>query len=96
MSNCLEVASFILFADDTNVFISDNNIENVVCKTNRILSNIKLYLEANYLHINIKKSHFMHFTTPRSKLNSENLQIQFDSKPLVKVSETKFLGVIID
>ena len=95
-SNCLEIASFILFADDTNVFISDSNIENLISKASRILSNIKLYLEANYLHINVKKSNFIHFTSPRSKNKYDSLSIKFDSKNLAKVCETKFLGVIID
>ena len=97
MSNCTETASFILFADDTNLFVNGNDIISVASKTNLIISNIKRYLEANYLHINIKKSNFIHFTSPRSKKEKfgTNL-IMFDSQPLIKVTETKFLGVIID
>ena len=61
------------------------------------MSNIKLYLGANYLHINIKKSKYIHFLTPRSKINvNSDLQVQFGSKDLKKVKEIKFLGVIID
>ena len=96
-SNCTEIASFILFADDTNLFVNGRDIESVASKTNTILSNIKRYLEANYLHINIKKSNFIHFTSPRSKkVKFGSDLIKLDSQLLKKVTETKFLGVIID
>ena len=42
-------------------------MKSVIDKANLVLSRIKPYLEANYLHINIKKSNFMQFTSPRSK-----------------------------
>ena len=77
------------------MFISDTNLEDLVYKCNLILSNIKLYLEANYLHINIKKSKFIQFSTPRFKSNY-SLRIQFGSNNLKRVSEIKFLGVVID
>ena len=57
---CSEIASVILFADDTNLFITDKSIKSAIDKANSVLSRIKPYLEANYLHINIKKSNFMH------------------------------------
>ena len=61
---CSEIASFILFADDTNLFLTGKSMKSVIDKANLVLSRIKPYLEANYLHINIKKSNFMHFTSP--------------------------------
>ena len=86
-------------------------MKSVIDKTNLVLSRIKPYLEANYLHIHIKKSNFMHFTSPRSKYNLAdyvhysntdekitfgNESLTFVSKTLKRVKETKFLGVIID
>ena len=96
-SNCADLASFILFADDTNLFVEGDNTTEVINKTNLILSKIKKYLEANYLHINISKSKFIHFVSPRSnaKLNS-SFSIKFNNNSLNQVSEIKFLGVIID
>ena len=110
-SQCRNGASFILFADDTNIFINGSNIKSVIDKTNHILEKIKPYLEANYLHINIKKSNFINFTSPRSKISFSNYihfsridsvvtfgdsAIRFGSKIIKQVKETKFLGVIID
>ena len=108
---CSEIASFILFADDTNLFLTGKSMKSVIDKANLVLSRIKPYLEANYLHINIKKSNFMHFTSPRSKSNLAdyvhysntddkitfgNESITFGCKTLKRVKETKFLGAIID
>ena len=107
---CSEIASFILFADDTNLFLTGKSMKSVIDKANLVLSRIKPYLEANYLHINIKKSNFMHFTSPRSKSNLAdyvhysntddkitfgNESITFGSKTLKRVKEIKFFGVII-
>ena len=96
-SNCMDIASFILFADDTNLFVEGDNIAEVINKTNLILSRIKQYLEANYLHINISKSKFIHFVSPRSNAKLDNtVSITFNKNSLNQVSEIKFLGVIID
>ena len=106
-----EIESFILLADDTNLFLTGKSMKSVIDKVNLVLSRIKPYLEANYLHINIKKSNFMHFTSPRSKYNLAdyvhysntdnkitfgNELLTFGSKTLKRVEEAKFLGVIID
>ena len=108
---CSEIASVTLFADDTNLFITDKSIKSAIDKANSVLSRIKPYLEAKYLHINIKKSNFMYYTNTRSKFNLENYvhyssndskitfgneSIIFGGKTLKLVKETKFLGVIID
>ena len=110
-SDCTKMASFILFADDTNIFINADDIKSVIDKTNLILSKVKPYLEANYLHINIKKSNFIHFRSPRSKLSFSDFThyscldskitmgdtaIKFGSKVIKRVRETKFLGVVLD
>ena len=109
--HCSEIASVILFADDTNLFLTDKSIKSAIDKANSVLSRIKPYLEANYLHINIKKSNSMHYTNTRSKFNLANYvhysnkdnkitfgneSIIFGGKTLKRVKETKFLGVIID
>ena len=96
-SNCLDIASFILFADDTNIFVNGKDTLEAVNKINIILSKLKLYLEANFLHINIKKSKYMHFKTPRQTTRNDlDVDIRFGNTPLQKVESIKFLGVIVD
>ena len=95
-SNCLDVASFILFADDTNLFVDGKTPNEVVAKTNQILERLKKYLEANYLHINVSKSKYLHFKPPRKKTQPPETKILFNGRPLESVEDIKFLGVIID
>ena len=59
--NCSYLGKFILFADDTNIFVSGHSYEKAVQKANTILTSVSSYMHANKLHINMKKSCFMHF-----------------------------------
>ena len=95
-SNCLDIASFILFADDTNLFVNGKSLEDTISKVNSILGKLKKYLDANYLHINISKSKFIHFSPPRMKSLDINYDVKFNGQLLQKVDNIKFLGVIID
>ena len=45
---------FILFADDTNIFIYAPTSAELYCKANKVLRQLKSYIDANYLHINLK------------------------------------------
>ena len=58
--NCgTDSVKFIMFADDTNIFISASNIHELYHTANYILSILKNYIDANYLHINLKKSKYI-------------------------------------
>ena len=101
--NCSNDGQFVLFADDTNIFIIGENRDAVISKANILLESVSSYMYANKLHINIKKSCFMHFN-PATFGNESNLQsestsslpVKINDYELKEVSETKFLGVIID
>ena len=58
--NCgTDSVKFIMFADDTNIFLSVSNINELYHAANNVLSILKNYIDANYLHINLKKSKYM-------------------------------------
>ena len=46
---------FVLFADDTNIFVSDKSRKRVFNKTRAILDKVNNYMRCNLLRINIKK-----------------------------------------
>ena len=94
-SHCLDQASFLMFADDTNLFVNAKSIAEAAEKINVIISKLKLYLEANYLHINVKKSKFIHFKTPRQEITDYSPLIKFGNKSLQQTPHIKFLGVYI-
>ena len=43
-SKCADIASFIFFADDTNLFVNSSNMKLAINKVNLVLSKIKPYL----------------------------------------------------
>ena len=88
-------ATFILFADDTNLFVEGSSVQDATEKSEIILNKLKKYLEANFLHINVTKSKYMHFQSPRStQLRACNPK--FGNSDLERVNSIKFLGVLID
>ena len=95
-SNCLNIATFILFADDTNLFVDGKSPNEVAIKSNQILERLKKYLEANYLHINISKSKYLYFKPPRKKVQHPEKSVLFNGRPLEPVEDIKFLGILID
>ena len=89
----------ILFADDTNIFVSGGTQELAFTTAQEILKTISNYMNCNKLHVNLEKSCYMYFNnTSKSekveKLNNFVLKISNTSLPQVK--HTKFFGVIID
>ena len=85
----------ILFADDTSIFLEGDSTDNIVQAMNRELINLFEWTVANKLSINIDKTHYMLF-----KGNNRNVQINNDmyinDQPIKRVTNTKFLGIIID
>ena len=59
----------IMFADDTNIFISSRSLDELYEKANEILLKLRRYIDANYLHINLKKSKYICFKSNRAKLS---------------------------
>ena len=57
----------ILFADDTNVFVTGDNLQSITAKMNDGLNNIVDWLCANRLSLNINKTKFMVFK-PRRRI----------------------------
>ena len=84
----------ILFADDTNLFCTGPNLHDIVCQINQEIKIIYSWVKANKLSLNIDKTNFMLFTPKRFSRAMDALLI--DGKRIMEVSETKFLGVIID
>ena len=52
---------FVLYADDTNIFVACNTVEESILLAKKVLSHVRAYMLCNMLHINLDKSCFMHF-----------------------------------
>ena len=97
--NCSNLGVFVLFADDTNIFVVGRNADDVYDKANTILQSVCTYMKANELHINMSKCCYMHFR-PKKRLPRDddvsNRTLQIMGVPIKHVKSTRFLGVIID
>ena len=83
----------IMFGDDTNIFISSRSLDDLYEQANEILLKLRRYIDANYLHMNLKKSKYMCFRSKRAKLSTHSLF--YDNFQLEQVQTIKFLGVFI-
>ena len=67
--NSSELGNFVLFADDTNIFVSGKDKNEAYKNANKALNDIHKYMLKNLLRINMSKSVFMHF---RPNLNKQD------------------------
>ena len=95
--------NFVLFADDTNIFVTERDEDEVYKKAQIVMNEVHQYMVSNQLHINLTKSLYMHF---RPNLNHSDRQtcarariektLKLSNFKLKKVTKVKFLGVMID
>jgi hypothetical protein len=93
--NASDVLELILFADDTNIFFSHDDMPTLMNVVNSQMQNISEWLRANMLSLNEKKSNFMVFR-PRQKRQTFDLSLKINGQKIDQVKETMFLGVILD
>ena len=100
ISRASTMGTFIMFADDTNIFVEGKTEDEAYAKGNELLKSVQKYMFLNKLHINMSKCCYIHFK-PKTRIteltqSKPNNALLIDNFPIKKVSETKFLGVIID
>ena len=79
------------FADDTTVFVSDSDINNIHASVNRELVGVDNWLKINRLSLNVSKTSYMIISNHKTALD-----IEIRETILTKVSTVKFLGVMLD
>lgn len=86
--------NMVLFADDTSIIVTDINKLDFGTNLNHILKDIDAWFNANLLTMNCNKSQYVEFRS----MNYYNItsKIVDDQIKLPKMTETKFLGLIID
>ena len=85
----------VLFADDSNLIITGNTVEQIEETANKELPELINWLNANRLSLNIKKTHSMTFTKSKHKIRHIPT-IKLKGETLENITETKFLGVMVD
>lgn len=91
---CSNEVKFLLFADDTNIYLESNNLNHIQTVANRALASVSEWLKSNRLTLNLTKTQIMlsrPLMTPTTLIN-----IYIDGIKLNQINSAKFLGEIID
>ena len=98
MPQCLSKTKPRLFADDTNLTASGDSILYYENAVNSDLENLRKWLIANRLTLNVAKTEFMLIGTKQMIKSISNLQLTvvIESNPVKQVIECKTLGVTVD
>ena len=88
----------IMFADDTNLFISDSNRKNIFVSMNEELRKVATWFKANKLSLNISKTKYSLFHSTRKGKDIPNIvpPLHIDNLPIKREFVTKFLAVYLD
>ena len=91
--NCHNLAKFVLFADDLNLFLSHFNRFQLYKNANEVLLKIYEYCKVNEIIINYDKCCFIEFQESNS---FDNIPLGILNHMFKKVNNCKFLGVHIN
>ena len=83
----------MLFADDTTVYLSSKNKNELTTKINSDLSNLGEWFKSNKLSLNVEKNEYMVFDT---KQGNNDFLINIVNKQIHATDHFRFLGIIID
>ena len=86
----------LMFADDTNSFISNSNIGNLFEIMNKELRKVANWFKANKLSLNISKTKYSLFHSTRKRKDIPNIlpPLHIDNVPVKRELFTKILGVL--
>ena len=93
LPNCLKYCKCVLFADDTTVYLSSNNRNDLRTRINSDLSNLGEWFRSNKLSLNVEKTEYMVFET---KQGNYDFPITIANKQIHATDHVRFLGIILD
>ena len=95
IANVSEKIFLLLFADDSNAFISGSDINDLILEINNELKQLVIWINIIKLSLNIDKTHYMIFTSSKHLAKTKN-NVVIKNIIISQVTTTKFLGVILD
>ena len=93
MCNVSTTLKSILFADDTNIFHTGDDLKEVCETMSHELDKLNRWFRANKLSLNVSKTNFMIFS---NKKCDDNYSVSINGMEITRVYVTKFLGVYMD
>ena len=95
LPNTSKLLSFHLFADDTNLYCSRKNLNDLELILNQELHAVAEWMKSNRLALSILKTNFVLFHSKRLK-PYKSLNLKIDGVNIQEVSTVKYLGVTFD
>ena len=95
LPNFSDRCSKVLYADDTNIFLSGSNMNELFQTMRNELSSLSNWLISNRLSINLSKTHYILFR-PGRQSTTHCPDLFFDDTLLERKYSTLFLGVMLD
>ena len=96
LCNTSTIMKFTLFADDTSMYHSYQNLTSLIDEVNNENKKITQWFHTNKLSLNIKKTNYIIFTSVNKKYNISSQAIQINGSVIPQVNLTKCLGVYTD
>ena len=90
LPSCIAHAKVILFADDTTLYTSSENINTLYHNINIDLLNLVEWFRSNKLALNSSKTHYMIFT--RQKVDFSQQLVKIETSIIERKNTCKFLG----
>ena len=95
LPNSSDKLSYYLFADDTNIYFESDSLSQLQKIVNKELKQVKKWLDANKLALNVDKTNFVIFHSPKKSLD-EAINIKIGKELVKQAKYVKFLGVLLD
>jgi hypothetical protein len=93
IENCSKLISFILFADDTNIFYKVSKTLNKIMQTE--IDKVAEWLNANKLTLNTTKTNVILFRSSNKK-PKQDIKININGINIEQVRNSVFIGIVID
>ena len=96
LANCCQDGKVRIFADDTAVYFTCMNTEQLLTLGKSIMEGLDTWFKANLLTLNTDKSYFCIFRSSKRLVQNMPEEIEFNNKFIKRKSSVKYLGVILD
>ena len=93
---CTNLVEFVMYADDTTVYLKSDSARDCSEHVNEGLQYINQWLYDNALTINTSKCEYILFSRKQKNFDDSLCTVNINGQPLVRKSCVKFLGVNMD
>ena len=93
---CANDSKLIMFADDSSISKTHENIKYIFETLNKELSLVIDWFRANKLSLNLSKTNYVLFKPKSMAIDLDGQEISFGNDIVERVDVTKFLGLLVD